>query len=64
MVNSKTDSFFSDLTENLMSDYGFNRATAAAIVQRAADELVGYDDDIACYAGNLAQFVHTILEFN
>lgn len=56
--------FCRDLTEDLMSKYNFNRATAAAVVKRAVDELAGSDGDIACHADRLAQFVHTILEYN
>ena len=58
------NSFCRDLTEDFMSKYGFNRATAAAVVRRAVDEQAGPDYDIACYADRLAQFVHTILEYN
>lgn len=58
------NSFCRDLTEDFMSKYDFNRATAAAVVRRAVDELAGPDSDIASYADRLAQFVHTILEYN
>ena len=58
------NSFCRDLTEDFMSKYGFNRATAAAIVRHAVDEQAGHGDDLACYADRLAQFVHTILEYN
>ena len=57
------NSFCRDLTEDFMIKYGFNRATAAAIVKHAVDEQA-WPDDIACYADRLAQFVHTILEYN
>lgn len=58
------NSFCRDLTEDLIGKYDFNRATAAAIVRRAVDEQSGQSGDLACYADRLAQFVHTILEYN
>lgn len=58
------NSFCRDLTEDLIGKYGFNRATAAAIVKYAVDGQTRPDDDAFGHADRLAQFVHTILEYN